>query len=122
MLIGDAAHAVTPDIGQGGCQALEDAVTLVDLLATTSGTARALAAFDSERRKRTQQISRTSTLWGRGGQWRNPLAVATRNTLVRLIPPSLFLKMSEHTLGWRPPASALTSQSDQTGREKTWAQ
>lgn len=45
-LLGDAAHAMTPNLGQGACQALEDAATLAD-------TAPDLASYDRERRART---------------------------------------------------------------------
>lgn len=32
MIVGDAAHSTTPDIGQGGCQAMEDAIYLARAL------------------------------------------------------------------------------------------
>src|SRR6266545_3923337 len=72
VLLGDAAHALTPDIGQGGCQALEDAVTLVHALAGEAEVPAALAGYDRARRRRTQKTARTSALWGTIAQWRNP--------------------------------------------------
>jgi len=106
VLVGDAAHAFTPDIGQGGCQALEDAVALIQNLSSTADVDRAVAHFDHVRRRRTQHIARTSALWGDIAEWRNPVAAGVRNTLVRLVPPSLFLRASAVTLGWQPPANA----------------
>lgn len=55
-LLGDAAHAMTPDLGQGGCQALEDAVGLLRVLTDCSGPAVAerLATYDQKRRPRTR--------------------------------------------------------------------
>jgi len=108
VLLGDAAHAMTPDIGQGGCQALEDAVTLVHLLAKHDVPA-ALAAFDRARRERTQKIVRTSAIWGTISEWRNPVAATIRNALVRLLPPSAFLNASRQTLGWQPPHERLAA-------------
>lgn len=68
MLLGDAAHAMTPDLGQGGGEAMEDAATLAALLGPVVAepapdSARldaALARYDVERRRRTQPIARRS--------------------------------------------------------------
>jgi 2-polyprenyl-6-methoxyphenol hydroxylase-like FAD-dependent oxidoreductase len=103
VLVGDAAHALTPDIGQGGCLALEDAVTLTDVLAGRTEVTTALAIYDGARRPRTQRAARTSARWGTIAQWRNPVAASIRDALVGLAPPWLFLQASEGTLGWRPP-------------------
>ncbi|MBW4715766.1 FAD-dependent monooxygenase [Saccharothrix obliqua] len=58
VLIGDAAHAMTPDLGQGACQAVIDAVTLAGC--ARAGVPAALAAYDRVRRKRTQRMVRQS--------------------------------------------------------------
>ncbi|ALJ21745.1 FAD-dependent monooxygenase [Microbacterium sp. No. 7] len=50
VLLGDAAHAMTPDLGQGGGQALEDAATLAALLAPIAGRDRAADAGGSDAR------------------------------------------------------------------------
>ncbi len=56
-LLGDAAHASTPTLGQGGCQAMEDAVILSRYLVTTNiGVAYALKRYEEERRERTAQL------------------------------------------------------------------
>jgi 2-polyprenyl-6-methoxyphenol hydroxylase-like FAD-dependent oxidoreductase len=82
VLLGDAAHAMTPDLGQGGCQAIVDAVTLADCLAGGADTARGLAAYDRARRRRTQRIVRMSRLAGRLGQVRH--LVWLRDAALRL--------------------------------------
>ncbi|NEQ48599.1 MAG: FAD-dependent urate hydroxylase HpxO [Leptolyngbya sp. SIO3F4] len=56
-LMGDAAHSTSPDLGQGGCQALEDAWTLTTSLVTTNiGVADALQRYEAERKERTAEI------------------------------------------------------------------
>lgn len=59
VLIGDAAHAMTPNLGRGGCEALIDAVTLARLLSERPADA-ALAAYDRERRRRTRRLAAAS--------------------------------------------------------------
>ncbi|KOX23239.1 hypothetical protein ADK67_21860 [Saccharothrix sp. NRRL B-16348] len=103
VLVGDAAHAITPDLGQGACLALEDAVVLSDRLRHTADVPTALNAYDAARRPRTQRLVRTSAVVGRLAQWRNPVAVAARNALVRAIPDTVFLRLTSDTFSWRPP-------------------
>ena len=68
VLVGDAAHAMTPNLGQGANQALVDAAALVRLLdgaGGPGGVAGALAAFDKERRKPSQRVAAASLLLSR---------------------------------------------------------
>lgn len=56
-LLGDAAHSTTPDIGQGGCAAMEDAVVLAQTLATHSlGVEDALLRYEARRLDRTRDL------------------------------------------------------------------
>lgn len=56
-LLGDSAHATCPDLGQGGCQALEDGFVLAHYLATTNiSVADALQRYEAERKERTGAI------------------------------------------------------------------
>lgn len=55
VLVGDAAHAMAPNLGRGGCEALLDAVTLARLL-NTHPTAAALSMYDRERVTPTQRL------------------------------------------------------------------
>lgn len=52
VLVGDAAHAVSPSMAQGGAMALEDALVLADTLAAEPGVPAALAAFQARRAAR----------------------------------------------------------------------
>ncbi len=70
-LLGDAAHATTPTLGQGGCQAMEDAIVLAQFLVTTNvSVADALARYEQVRKPRTAQLvlkarKRTDTIYGK---------------------------------------------------------
>jgi 2-polyprenyl-6-methoxyphenol hydroxylase-like FAD-dependent oxidoreductase len=103
-LLGDAAHAMTPHLGQGACQALEDAVTLAAALATEPTVESALARYDAERRPRSQAVARAARQAGRmGQQLTRPLAVALRNTAMRLTPSRAATRMILRHHTWVPP-------------------
>lgn len=56
-LLGDSAHATCPDLGQGGCQAMEDGLILTQYLLTTNlGVEYALKRYEAERKERTSAI------------------------------------------------------------------
>ncbi|MFF5209136.1 FAD-dependent monooxygenase [Streptosporangium sp. NPDC000396] len=105
-LLGDAAHALTPDLGQGAAQALEDAATLTAFLTSTSDVDAALLRYDRVRRPRSQQVARASAQAGRIIQLRNPVAAAVRDTLASLLPSSTYLTASTRTFDWQPPKAA----------------
>jgi 2-polyprenyl-6-methoxyphenol hydroxylase-like FAD-dependent oxidoreductase len=102
VLLGDAAHAMTPNLGQGACQALDDAVTLGALVASRD-VDDALAAYDAERRPRTQRLVSMSERAGRMAQAQAPAVVGLRNLLARLVPVSLASRPVAKTVAWRPP-------------------
>ena len=95
-LVGDAAHAMTPDLGQGACQALEDAVVLARIVAGGQG----LDAYDRERRPRTQMIAHRAHRIGAAAQWASPVAVGLRNTGLRLLPSSSLARSLAPILDW----------------------
>ncbi|MEU6315606.1 FAD-dependent monooxygenase [Streptomyces sp. NPDC047014] len=92
--LGDAAHAMTPNLGQGGCQAIEDAAVLAHLLAGAGreDVPAALAAYTAARHARTDAVRVRARRVGRLGVLRDPLAVAARNLAVRATPDRLALR------------------------------
>ena len=84
-LLGDAAHPMTPNLGQGACQALEDAVVLAKQVQSTADLPTALRAYEAARIPRTTMIVNQSRQVGQVGQWANPVAVAGRNWLVKYL-------------------------------------
>lgn len=82
-LLGDAAHAMTPNLGQGACAAIEDAAALVRALENDSDVPTALTAYDLERRRPTAKLIRRSRRVGNLGQLDNRLAVGVRDAALR---------------------------------------
>jgi 2-polyprenyl-6-methoxyphenol hydroxylase-like FAD-dependent oxidoreductase len=80
-LIGDAAHAMTPDLGRGACEALIDAVSLAGCLRTAPTIADGLAAYDRRRRPATRRLARMAAAAGRLTRVRHALPV--RDGLLR---------------------------------------
>ncbi|WP_143965375.1 FAD-dependent monooxygenase [Gordonia zhaorongruii] len=64
VLIGDAVHPMRPHLGQGGCQAIEDAVTVAACLRTEQDLGRAIARYETLRRPRVRRVVRESRLIG----------------------------------------------------------
>ncbi len=83
-LLGDAAHPPTPNLGQGACQALEDALVLAGCLAEQREPVAALRAYEARRMKRSAAIIEQSYLFGKIGQWEHPLLCALRDGLTPL--------------------------------------
>ncbi|MET8836456.1 FAD-dependent oxidoreductase [Micromonospora sp. NPDC004540] len=105
-LLGDAAHAMTPHLGQGAGQAIEDAVVLGAACAGgRADLAGALTAYGRQRRPRSQAVARASARAARyGQQLRHPAAVAVRDALLRLIPARAALRGAARYADWQPPA------------------
>lgn len=85
-LLGDAAHAPTPNLGQGGAQAVEDAWVLADELATTGAPAIAFERYERRRLPKANKIIRESRRVGWIGGLKQPALCALRNLLVRWTP------------------------------------
>lgn len=105
VLLGDAAHAMTPNLGQGACQALEDAAALGALLSPGADVGAALAQYDALRRPRAQRIARQSRYLGRVGQLGGRTTTTVRNLLIAATPVTVTDRGLDATLAWQPPTS-----------------
>jgi 2-polyprenyl-6-methoxyphenol hydroxylase-like FAD-dependent oxidoreductase len=91
-LIGDGAHPVTPDLGQGGCLAIEDAVVLSRCLQRTNDVPLALKDFERHRLSRIRMISFESHWTGRFFAASNPLSSALRMAALSALPARIRLR------------------------------
>ncbi len=110
-LLGDAAHPMTPNLGQGACQALEDAAVISWLAAGTGPDAVTgmLARYTAARLPRTTDVVRWSRRAATMTTWASPPAVTFRNTVARLtgrLAPGAALRGLAAIYGWQPPAAA----------------
>jgi 2-polyprenyl-6-methoxyphenol hydroxylase-like FAD-dependent oxidoreductase len=97
-LLGDAAHPMLPNLGQGACQAIEDAVALADAFRSETDASNALAAYAARRAKRKNTIVRRSRQMARIAHLRNPLAIAARNAFLRASTATTTLRRLEPLL------------------------
>jgi len=88
-LLGDAAHATTPNLGQGGAQAIEDAYVLAQALATPPTSEAAFAAYERTRRAKAGMVVSRSRQFGTLVHLRNPIVRGLRNTLLRSLPSTV---------------------------------
>ncbi|WP_257455950.1 FAD-dependent monooxygenase [Archangium lipolyticum] len=100
-LLGDAAHPMMPNLGQGACSAIEDAVVLAAALEETEDIASGLRRYEARRQSRTSWLQRGSWMFGVVGQWQNPLAVWLREQSIRLTPMRVMMKQYEQLWNWR---------------------
>ncbi|MBF8190325.1 FAD-dependent monooxygenase [Nonomuraea sp. K274] len=112
IVIGDAAHATAPSIGQGAAMAVEDAVVLAKCLRDGPGVAAAFTAYERLRRQRVERVVRQGN---RTGGWKalNPLARVPRDVIMSLAmkhaartgaDPSRWIY--EHHIDWEASVSA----------------
>jgi 2-polyprenyl-6-methoxyphenol hydroxylase-like FAD-dependent oxidoreductase len=95
VLMGDAAHATTPGVGQGAAQAIEDAVVLSDCLSRGHDLSDALAEYEGMRRPRVETVLKMSRRADKAAQLANPLGGRLRNAIVRGLPAWLQRRQLE---------------------------
>lgn len=95
-LMGDAAHATTPNMGQGGCQAVEDAYVLSKLLEKEKDWNIIFSQFEKIRKKKVHHIVNTSWTLGKVAQWE--CFTGMRNWIFRMIPERVNQKQMEKIL------------------------
>ena len=110
-LLGDAAHPMTPNLGQGACQALEDAAVISRLTqgAERAGIPAILARYTEARLARTTDVVRWSRRTATMTTWTSLPAVALRNAVAWLggrIAPDAALRGLASIYAWQPPAAS----------------
>lgn len=95
VLIGDAAHPMTPNLGQGAAMAIEDAAVLPEVIASNAPA----EALRKIRHDRVAKVLQDSRRLGRMAHMENPVACWLRNALVRSVPQSIsgnqYLRLME---------------------------
>jgi 2-polyprenyl-6-methoxyphenol hydroxylase-like FAD-dependent oxidoreductase len=116
-LLGDAGHAMTPDLGQGAGQAFEDAATLAALCTgiVAAGVPAALARYDQLRRPRTSALQREARRANRMLTLRGPGALV-RDALLHLIPGRVAARAMAPQLRFTPPSPAGTARGRAAGQ------
>jgi 2-polyprenyl-6-methoxyphenol hydroxylase-like FAD-dependent oxidoreductase len=105
-LLGDAAHAMAPTLGQGGNQAIEDAVVLAHHATPSAATTEALAAYTRERLPRTTDVVRRSARISRMVTLTSAPACLLRDAAtvaVNRLAPQFVLRVLDGIADWSPP-------------------
>ncbi|MGI5350957.1 FAD-dependent monooxygenase [Streptomyces sp. CA-250714] len=113
-LLGDAAHAMAPGLGQGGNQAVEDAVLLAQCADPAGEIADALAHYTRQRLPRTAEVVRRSARASRTSILTSAPACALRNVAlvaVSRLAPAAALRAMAGIADWRPPQRTYAAQA-----------
>ncbi|MFK4246455.1 FAD-dependent monooxygenase [Micromonospora chokoriensis] len=102
VLLGDAAHAMPPHLGQGACLAFEDAATLATLL-REARLPDAVQAYDRVRRPRAATVVRQTRRMSAVLQTRGRLALRARDAALGTINSRLLSSAAATAAQWRPP-------------------
>lgn len=101
-LLGDAAHPMLPNLGQGGAQAMEDALVLArNLKQCPIEVEEALSQYEQERIPRVTKIIKSSRMMARMMQLENPAAMTVRNQILRHVPDHFKINRLDWILGYK---------------------
>jgi 2-polyprenyl-6-methoxyphenol hydroxylase-like FAD-dependent oxidoreductase len=101
-LLGDAIHPTTPNLGQGGCLAIEDAMVLARCFQKYGATEEALRKYEGCRYKRTAAITKYSRLYGSVGQSENLLVLAVKKIFLPLAPEPILQRLVQTVFDYDP--------------------
>jgi 2-polyprenyl-6-methoxyphenol hydroxylase-like FAD-dependent oxidoreductase len=112
VIIGDAAHAVSPSAGQGAAMAIEDAVVLAQCLRDHGDAPAALARYEQLRRARVERVREQGRRNG-SGKTVGPLGRAVRDLVLPIAMRHVFRNgrdplrwMWDHHIDWDTPVAA----------------
>jgi len=91
-LLGDAIHAMTPNLGQGGAQAIEDALALARCFEKHDDLESIFSKYQTIRYPKAKMVTDQSWIFGQIAHWENPIAIGLRNFMMRYTPSQLFIK------------------------------
>ncbi len=93
VLVGDAAHPTTPNLGQGACMSIEGAFLLSKCISNFNDCKTAFGKYENYHFKRSSDVVKQSLQNGKLGQLNNNIAIKARNTMIKSLPEKLALKM-----------------------------
>ena len=99
-LLGDAAHPMTPNLGQGACQAIEDGLELAACVASGTTVERGLKNYETSRTRRTSSIVLASRRLGAMGQIEQPLMCWLRDWFLKMSPHSFSMRTLAPVIGY----------------------
>lgn len=95
VLLGDAAHATTPNLGQGGAQAIEDGYLLAKTLHDCDEPIQAFEQYQKIRQEKARHIVSRSRLLGKMAHLKGVFQRQLRNAAVKYTPPAVNLREFE---------------------------
>ncbi|MFF1925673.1 FAD-dependent monooxygenase [Streptomyces sp. NPDC058221] len=113
-LLGDAAHAMAPTLGQGGNQAIEDGIVLAHHMAPDGDLGAGLAAYTADRLPRTRAIVRKAEQVSRLMRLSGPASVAVRDFMMSTVArlgPGLVLRTFDGIADWQPPQQTYAART-----------
>ena len=114
-LLGDAIHPMTPDLGQGACQAIMDATTLASCLAAAPDGRAALRDYQRRRWRNAAISTMMARTLGAMGQWDGRVMCTARNSLARAMPLALQLRQFDLLLGNAGRQQASAAHAERAG-------
>lgn len=96
ILVGDAAHATTPNLGQGACQAIEDALCLANCLKEAPSVLEAFSKFQNARMKKVKFVVNTSFQIGQLSNMGGAVGYRLRNFILKAAPTSVAEKQFDY--------------------------
>jgi 2-polyprenyl-6-methoxyphenol hydroxylase-like FAD-dependent oxidoreductase len=105
-LVGDAAHPMSPDFGQGACLAIEDGVVLAACLRSSTSLRKALVNYEIARHRRCREIVFTSRETGRMIHLRSRALVQLRKHFIALAPGAFTTFWVRRAWNFHPPSLA----------------